>query len=734
MKPEPHDPILDACLEEILGGHTPPDLSDSILENWQRLDSVASPEETVTDSSETNAVVSPPIASSPLTRDVLDLPVQRAIASGSSTDQQQPVPALNPSRIPSRAPSWSRAATLVSILTIGACLGLIAIKVFPPQQSGTPANTVAENTRKSLPAAADSSERSQSPDKKDSTKETSALTTNNKKPATVTAGSPADGFKEPQAVPNSSDTASGTRVEAADNQAIIQFVNQALSDSWQAQKLSPSPRATDTEWCRRVYVRLLGRIPTKQELDHFVNLKSSRDKRVELVDRLLDDQQYTQEYARHWTTIWTNLLIGRRGGLNKGDLSNRQGLQQYLQDGFQENKPYDQMAYELISATGSNTPGTKNYNGAVNFILANMNDHAVLATARTSRVFLGKQLQCVQCHKHPNNRWAQQDFWEMNAFFQQAHVVRNKQTKVSQLVNRDFVGKQGNPEEAEIYFDDPGGSMRVAYPRFPGGKPLSHNGQVDQFDRRTELAKLVQQSDDLSRAMVNRVWAHFLGFGFTRPIDDMGHHNPPTHPELLDHLAKQFTAHSYDMKDLFRWITLSDAFSLSSRLSDANTNDTPELGQPPQFSRYYTRPMQPEEVYQSLLVVAGQDRSKSSPGEIEQARRDWLSQFARKLGTDEGDESDLFAGNIHQSLVIMNGPLMERATDANTRSVLARVLESKMETTEKVEHLFLTAVARKPTKRELKLVQQMMEKTSPHQMLQDIWWALLNSNEFILDH
>ncbi|MCP4813470.1 MAG: DUF1549 domain-containing protein, partial [Planctomycetaceae bacterium] len=585
MKPEPHDPILDACLEEILGGHTPPDLSDSILKNWQRLDSVATPEETVTDSSETNAVVSPPIASSLSSKDVLDLPVQRAIASGSTAGDQAPIPAPHPPHIPSRTPSWSRAATLLSILTIGACLGLIAIKVFPPQQPGIPENTVADNTRGSLDDAANSSNGSPPPKKNRATEGTSALAANNKKPATVTTGNPADGFGEPQAVANSSAPANGTPVEAADNQAVIQFVNQALSDSWQAQKLSPSPRATDTEWCRRVYVRLLGRIPTKQELDHFVNLKSSSDKRVELVDRLLDDQQYTQEYARHWTTIWTNLLIGRRGGLNKGDLSNRQGLQQYLQDGFQENKPYDQMAYELISATGSNTPGTKNYNGAVNFILANMNDHAVLATARTSRVFLGKQLQCVQCHKHPNNRWAQQDFWEMNAFFQQAHVVRDKQTKVSQLVNRDFVGKQGDPEEAEIYFDDPGGSMRVAYPRFPGGKPLSHNGQVDQFDRRTKLAKLVQQSDDLSRAMVNRVWAHFLGFGFTRPIDDMGHHNPPTHPELLDHLAEQFTAHSYNMKDLFRWITLSDAFSLSSRLSDANTNDTPELGQPPQFSR-----------------------------------------------------------------------------------------------------------------------------------------------------
>ena len=738
MKREPHDPILDACLEEILGGHTPPDLSDSIMEHWQKLDSVASPGDTVPGLLETSTVVSPPVVSSLPTKGSLDLPVQQAVTSGSpASDQLQapiPIPQTPTSQ---RATSWSRTATLLSILTIGACLGLVAIKVFPPQQPVTPGNAVADNTGETLPAPTNSSADSPHATRKPSsvaTRGPSRPTTHENKQASVTPGNPTGQFGEPKAVVSSGNTSSNSRVEAADNQVIIEFVNQKLSAAWQTAKLSPSPRATDTEWCRRVYVRLLGRIPTKQELDRFVNLKSSRDKRAELVDRLLDDQQYVQEYARHWTTIWTNLLIGRRGGLNNGDLSNRQGLQQYLQDGFQENKPYDQMAYELISATGSNTPDTENYNGAVNFILANMNDHAVLATARTSRVFLGKQLQCVQCHKHPNNRWAQQNFWEMNAFFQQAHVIRDKQTKVSQLVNRDFVGKQGDPDEAEIYFDDPGGSMRVAYPRFPGGKPLSHNGQVDQFDRRTELAKLIQQSDDLSRAMVNRVWAHFLGFGFTRPIDDMGHHNPPTHPELLDHLSEQFTAHSYDMKDLFRWITLSDAFSLSSRLSDANTTDTPELGQSPQFSRYYTRPMQPEEVYQSLLVVAGQDRSKSSPDEIEQARRDWLGQFARKLGNDEGDESNLFAGNIHQSLVIMNGPLMEQATDSNTRNVLARVLESKMETTEKVEHLFLTAVARKPTKRELKLVQQMMEKTSPEQMLQDIWWALLNSNEFILDH
>ena len=104
------------------------------------------------------------------------------------------------------------------------------------------------------------------------------------------------------------------------------------------------------------------------------------------------------------------------------------------------------------------------------------------------------------------------------------------------------------------------------------------------------------------------------------------------------------------------------------------------------------------------------------------------------METDEGDESNLFSGNIHQSLVMMNGPLMQQATSASARSVLAKVMASKMETLQKVEHLFLASVARKPTKRELKLVQQMLNKTTPQQMLQDIWWALLNSNEFSLDH
>ena len=715
MKPAPHDPILDACLEEILGGQSPPDLSASILE------AVAE--------SGSQPVVTPPSAGTAETAGSSLL--QTAVESAACSDTTRKItrPAASRSR------TWSQTAIITSVLTIGACLGLIAIKFLPPTNPESDA-PVAKNTKKS----STQDPTGKAPDTQNSQESPKPPTIADKTPSQPQESTPSTPFDNeagpvrPPEVASSGDNSSATRIEPFENKAIIKFVNHELSTSWQAASLSPSPTATDAEWCRRVYLRLLGRIPTKQELDAFASSKPSVDKRTALVEKLLNDKQYVEEYARHWTTIWTNLLIGRRGGIGKGDLANREGLQKYLGDVFQQNRPYDQMAYELISATGSNTPGTEDYNGAVNFMLASMSDQATLATARTSRIFLGKQLQCVQCHKHPTNNWAQQNFWEMNAFFRQLHVVKDKQSNVNRLVNQDFVGKQGDPNDAEIYYGQLDGSMSVAYPRFLGGKPLEHNGQVAKFDRRTELAKLVRQSDDLSRALVNRIWAHFLGYGFTRPIDDMGHHNPASHPKLLDHLTQQFSAHGYDMKDLFRWIALSDAFALSSRLSATNSLDTPELGEIPYFSRYYMRPMQPEEVYQSLLVVAGRNQPTGSPLEIEQARRDWLGQFAQKMETDEGDESNLFSGNIHQSLVMMNGPLMKQATSANARSVLAKVMESKMETRQKVEHLFLASVARKPTKRELKLVQQMLAKTTTHQMLQDIWWALLNSNEFILDH
>ena len=201
MKREPHDPILDACLEEILGGHTPPDLSDSIMEHWQKMDPVATPGDTVPGLLETNTVASPPVASSLPTKGSLDLPVQQAVTSGSPTNDQLQTPVPIPqTRALRRASSWSRTATLLSILTIGACLGLIAIKVFPPQQPVAPADAVADNTGETLPAVESSPQDSRHTTREQSSTApggTSHPPTTRGRQASVTADNPAGQFGKP---------------------------------------------------------------------------------------------------------------------------------------------------------------------------------------------------------------------------------------------------------------------------------------------------------------------------------------------------------------------------------------------------------------------------------------------------------------------------------------------------------------------------------------------------------
>ena len=143
------------------------------------------------------------------------------------------------------------------------------------------------------------------------------------------------------------------------------------------------------------------------------------------VDRLLHDDRYTEEYAAHWGSIWTNLLIGRSGGTDRRSMVSRDGMQKYLRDSFAMNKPYNTMVHELVTAEGSTKPGTPNFNGAVNFLVDKVNDEkGVLATSSTSRVFLGLQVQCTQCHNHPFNQWKQQKFWEFNSFFRQSRSLR----------------------------------------------------------------------------------------------------------------------------------------------------------------------------------------------------------------------------------------------------------------------------------------------------------------------
>jgi hypothetical protein len=164
-------------------------------------------------------------------------------------------------------------------------------------------------------------------------------------------------------------------------------INELIEESWKQQQIDPSPSAEEGEWCRRVYLDLLGRIPTVDELREFQSDKSP-SKREALVDQLISDDRYVEDFARNWTTIWTNLLIGRTGGADQNSMISRPGMQKFLRDSFARNKPYDAMVYELVTATGTTAPGTAQFNGAVNFLIDKVNDET-RKQLRRPREFFG---------------------------------------------------------------------------------------------------------------------------------------------------------------------------------------------------------------------------------------------------------------------------------------------------------------------------------------------------------
>jgi len=520
----------------------------------------------------------------------------------------------------------------------------------------------------------------------------------------------------------------------------VELIDKAMEGAWLEAKIRPSVAEEDLKWCRRVYLDIVGRIPSFEELAEFSKDRSP-DKRYLLVMRLVNDPQYTEEFANHWSTIWTNILIGRNGGMEERSLIDRGGMQKYLRDSFANNKPYNQMVYELITATGATRPGVEGFNGATNFLAMKVNEEdGVQATAAVSRIFLGLQVQCTQCHNHPFNQWKQQKFWEMNAFFRQSRALRRYVSGTNDidhadLVNEDFAGEGRHPDKAEIYYQTRNGMSKVAYPVFIDGTPISKSGYVSEVNRREELGKMVVESEFLDKAIVNRMWAHFLGYGFTKPIDDLGPHNPVSHIDLFEKLASDFRNSSHDLKQLIVWITLSKPYQLSSKIGKENESDDPSMGELPKFSHFYTRQMTAEQLYQSL-AVATQANRKGNLEEQQRRRESWMRQFVVAFGTDEGDETTTFNGSIPQSLMMFNGELIREAISLDSGSWLQRLVQSKSPPQEKVQYLFIAGLGRKPKPEELSIATQLLEarKRDVGGMLQDMWWAILNSNEFIFNH
>jgi hypothetical protein len=410
----------------------------------------------------------------------------------------------------------------------------------------------------------------------------------------------------------------------------------------------------------------------------------------------------------------------------------REAMYRFYLRAFHENRPWDEVVIDVVSAEGR-----EDREGAVNYLLAQMEmpDDGVQATAKTTRLFMGIQVQCTQCHDHPFNKWEQDQFWQFNSFFRQLdkepETAYNPKTGRNEEVHMNLVRKEFT---GPVFFERRNGEMRVAYPQF-FEEQIEDGSNVN---RREQLAKLMTQGDQpwIAKAMVNRTWSQLMGYGFTQPVDDMGPHKAASHPELLDRLAEEFVKNRYDVKQLVKWIANSDAYNLTSQFGRNNQIDDPAAGEVPLFSHMYVKTMSPEQLYESLIIATEAHKAgRSSWEDAEKKKSEWMQQFVVAFDTDEADESTTFNGTIPQALMMMNSELVKNAISTDKGTYLGTVLADKANDMAKINQLYESVLGRKPSRNELSKFSGIVRGyTNKLWAYQDMFWALLNSNEFIFNH
>jgi hypothetical protein len=638
------DRILEAGLEEVLGGRYPPDLSSTILQAWESRQQGAARAGCAADHGPISLAASAlPIAP----------PLHPLAEPAPPPRHGEPAVRVQPERRvgQDRRSRWLTLAVAASFVAVAGLLSWYAAEHLgqPGGQLIARPNPVVPNAGGApifRPLPDHSVQPSDSGAKPGGSAQSPPLPMPPSLAATPTQAAP-PGSSPPPSLAEAPRPVPPRRAKSADGE-VIAFINDAVKQQWREHSVTPSPAATDEEWCNRVYQRLVGRQPSSDEWKQF---QRQRDKeqshRRALVDRLLA----TDEHARHWAQLWTTALVDPASDESSGGEFSREALVSYLAEAVRTDRPHEQVAFELLTATGAAEAGAEDYNGAVHFLLAGAKDNAVAATDRTARVFLGKQLVCSSCHDHPDGGLELGDFWELNAFFRQLKVARDPVSQQVVLSDGDFAGASGAAKDAELFYRLPDGRLGMAYPEF-ADQAISHSGLVSDVHRRRELAKRVVASEDFHLATVNRIWSWLLGYGFSQPVDDLGPHNPPSHPELLERLAGELAAHDSHTKGLIRWIVLSEPFGLSGKRMAESWMDVPEAGGRPLFARYYSKEKSDGDVSQ-MLVQAVHRRpvvEYTVPGAL--ARRSWLRPSVQPLQIIEtSDPADLAAVSGWKTIV-----------------------------------------------------------------------------------
>lgn len=483
--------------------------------------------------------------------------------------------------------------------------------------------------------------------------------------------------------------------------------------------------ADDRAFVRRLYLDVLGRIPTTAEADAFLRSRE-KNKRAALTDRLLA----SPEHARHLREVFDVVLMGKR--------SRNDSWNGYLEWAFQTNRPWDRIVRDVLLAR----PETKVERGAVRFLFDRKDNHQAIVEA-VSPALLGLQIQCAQCHNHPlAPEIKQKHYWGMVAFFNRgknldtpegpaisesaiggfvkfANLKKESQDAVLAFLN-DAVIPETRPGDNDKETDTPE-KYKLA---LEDGKKAGL-GAVPKFSRREEFANLATRDNPLlARAFVNRAWAMLMGRGLVHPVDRMDSAHPPTHPDLLAWLARDFEQSSYDIRRLLRNILLTRAYQLDSTPAGQGPKPPPET-----FAYALEKPLSAESLWRSTLVAAGYtpDANGNFP-QHDKTRAKFTDAFPDLFPVE-------FNANLKQALFLTNNQLLDELLQPKDGNLTAKLLALPTPR-DRVLAAFTATLGRAPDAEELSRATAYLNlrAKNPEAATRELVWSLLTGAEFRFNH
>jgi hypothetical protein len=513
--------------------------------------------------------------------------------------------------------------------------------------------------------------------------------------------------------------------------------------------VKPAAKTTDEQFMRRVYIDLTGKLPMPADITEFVADKSP-DKRAKLIDKLLD----SDEYAKHWGQYWRT-VITTRATLDFFVTPVIPQFERWMTAQLKANKSWAAITRDQLTASGKVMYAESDKNPQAFFLLSRRGaDSVTEMAAETSRIFLGIQIQCAQCHDHPSDVWKRQQFHEFAAYFGRyrgSFPIREEKKFVGvQLASRPGEHRMPDRDDPKMgtamnpkFLDgkapadaDPVPSTRgpigpAGFPKGGFGKGASSGGMSDAA-RRKALADQITSKDNpwFAGAFVNRMWGEFMGQAFYTPIDDMGPQKDAMMPVVLARVAGSFRGNDYDIKQIYRDILNSDTYQRQIRPGESGDEHL-------LFATRNPVRMNGNALWQTLTSTLGAigptgGRFGAAPPMGPFGRFGGLeTQFKNEFAYDPSTKAEEIEGSISQALILMNNPQINAKIRAEGTNLLARILSSYSEDDEALRVVYLRTLARRPTDREVtRLRDHIRSVDNRAEAYEDILWALINSTEF----